>query len=344
MADNTQIVNVIINSISLILMSCLLVMTQAKRQKEKNTAAKLYRWQVVMVFTLSLSGLLLEFLEGHLFFGAFTLAMFLETVLELSIDLSLVIWFLYTFVIIFNSRDYFKRKVIIFIAPLFIDLVLDAVNLFTGILWYFDDELVYHEVALYTVRDIIRYVYLFLSVYHFVKYNRENRRKQFFSVWIYIIPLLAGSVIEWTTKYTAFTLGAAIGTLLLYLMFREEKNYKDGESGFYNNEYLNRLYERTKEGKTDPHTVMRYRIPKGCDPKAFCSELEKCLPDGCDTIRTDERAFLTVFYGNTGGLADIISEDIQLIGEELKTDIELEIFTKNKQELSVDFLKSIVKP
>jgi len=39
-----------------------------------------------------------------------------------------------------------------------------------------------------------------------------------------------------------------------------------------------------------------------------------------------------------------MSEDIQLIGEELKTDIELEIFTKNKQELSVDFLKSIVKP
>lgn len=204
-------------------------------------------------------------------------------------------------------------------------------------------SVIYHETAFYHIRDVIRYVYLIMSVYNFKKFERENGKKQFFSLWIYVIPVLCGSLVEYITGYNAFTLGAAIGTTMLYILFCEKISYKDEKSGFYNIQYLNRLYELARAGKCHPHVVMSYTLPAIYDVKAFCSELTKVLPEGCDTIGTESNAYITVIYGNTRGLVNILSEDIHMIADRLDLDIELEIFTKTKMESPIDFLEKVVK-
>ncbi|MBR1671181.1 MAG: hypothetical protein IJ695_10845 [Butyrivibrio sp.] len=328
--------NVAICLTATLLMLCIMTVSLIKGRKV-NKAGRAFRYLVIAAFVASISGLILEFIEGPVNPGPYLLAVLLEFIFEVCLDLSLVIWFVFSFFSLYDSMDYFRRKYVFYMTPFAVSVLFEIVNLFTGIFWYYDENVVYHEHELYYLWDIVRYFYLFLSITNYSKFQKENGKKDFFSIWIYVVPLLLGTIFEMLTGYVYFNLGIAVGTTLLYILYLTEYYYTDEESGFFNARYLTRIRKQIDEGKREAHIAIRYVLQKGCDSPAFFGELKKVVPKECDTVRTGERSFLTLIYSDARGLKNLLAEDIQMIAEDLNTDVVIETFAKNKDESAADF-------
>ena len=193
------------------------VMTLRKRSDEKKADAA-YLGLVIATLVVCVCGLVLEFIEGPVNPGPVLLAMTIETILDMSINLMLLSWLLYAFFVMYDSIDYLKRRLALYMVPIAILMVLEIVNLFNGMLWYYDENVVYHDTDMYSICDVIRYAYLFISVFQYRNYRKVNGRMQFFTIWPYLLSMLWGTLIELTTEISGFTLGAAIGVTMVFIM------------------------------------------------------------------------------------------------------------------------------
>lgn len=340
MMDTSFMANVAINLTAAVLMLIILVLL-LRREYNEIKAYKSYLCLVLAALVMGLIGVIIEFVEGPENAGPYVLAVLLEFIFEACIDLSLVNWFIYSFFKMYDSTDYLRRRLPIYIVPVALGFLLDFINIFTGIFWYYDSNIVYHETESYVLWGMIRYLYLIMSIYHCIKYNRENDKKQFFSIWLYVVPVAFGTLLEAITGHTFFTLGVAVGTVLLYVLFLKKKRYTDEESGFFNADYLNHLSGQIEKDLRTPYMAIRFALPEGADASAFCSRLGELLPEGCDTIRLDQRTYIIVVYSDARGLKNLLCEDINILSDELNMSVEIETFSKDKDESHAAFMERI---
>ena len=310
-----------------------------RRRTVGSRVDNLYIGLVVTTLVVSVLGVILEILEGPEDPGPYLLNLILMTMLEIDINIMTMMWFLYSFFVMYDSMDYLKRKIRIYVGPVIVMILIDIVNMFTGILWYYDEDMVYHDTNFYSLYSLIRYAYLFMSVYYYQRYKKENTGVRFFTAWTFVVPILWGTFLEWVTTSPGFTLGAAIGITMLYFMAAQEESFTDSESGSYNSHYMNLIHEKIKDGEMDPHDMIRYSLPEDADVFEFLEKLYEILPELCDTIKISDTRYVTVIYGNTRGLVNMLMEDIEIIKEELGMDIKFDHVIKKKQETALEFFE-----
>ena len=336
--DQSRIANVDTNLAALLLMAGVFVLT-LRQKKTGSKADTAFLFIMIGALIMSACGLLVEFVEGSGHPGARVMALLLETLLEMGINLVLLAWMLYVFYTMYDSDDYLKRRIGFYLTPAVIMTVAEIINVFTGFLWYYDENVEYQETVLYDVFDLLRYFYLILIIYTYQNYKKQEGHIRFFSIWPVVIPILWGTLIELVIHVSGFTLGACIGMSMFFIMASEKESFTDEESGFYNLHYLKWLSEKISEGTYDPHLIIRYRLPQSGDMTEFFAQLHQVLPDQCDTIKMDDMNYITVIYGNTRGLVNILSEDIAMIADELHMDIQYTCAVKEKKETPLAFFR-----
>ena len=335
-----KIANIDINLAANILILGVLVAVLRKKHTG-NKADTAYFLMVAATFFISADGLLLELLEGVHHPGAYVLAMIFETLYEVVLNLALLLWFLYTFFVMYDSMDYLKRELMIYFTPVAVLLVLDIVNLFTGIIWYYDSNGVYHDTYFYSLQDIFRYVYLFMSIYQYMCYEKENDGLCFFSIWPFIVPVLWGTFLETVTGCTAFNLGMAIGIAMLYFLSATKSSFIDEGSGFYNRNYLRHLHRRVINREAEPSGILRLDLPAGADIAGFCADYGQMLPEESETVRMGEGSFVTFVYGNARGIINMLLADIDMIAGEHNMKVAACSSSKKKNETPAEFFEKI---
>ncbi|MBQ8945836.1 MAG: hypothetical protein IJ058_03385 [Lachnospiraceae bacterium] len=339
MSINTdKIANIDINFAAVILMLGVLVAVLRKKHTG-NKADTAYLFMVASTLFLATDGLLVAFLRGPYHPGPYVLVMILETLLEVSLNLTMLIWFLYTFFVMYDSMDYLKRKLVLYFAPVVVLLVLDIVNIFTGMLWYYDSNTVYHDTGLYVLQDVFRYAYLFMSTYQYLRYKKETGGMPFFSIWPFIVPMLWGTLLETLTGCTAFHLGISIGVAMLYFISADKSSFIDEVSGFYNVNYLKDLHKRVINREAEPSGILRVELPAASDIAGFCEGFGKVLPEKSETVRTGEDCFVTFLYGNARGIINMLLADIDTIAGEHNMKITAGSSSKEKNETSAEFFE-----
>ena len=336
------IANVDVSMAAVLLILGVLVMTL----RRKTTGSKVYTAYLLLIITVlaaTLSDLYLAFFDNPEDPGPYVLLVIMETILEINVNLMLLAWLLYVFFTMYDSMDYLRRKFLLYIVPILVMVVFDIINVFTGWIWYFDENMVYQETDLYLVLNLIRYAYLFISIYQYQRYKKENGHIQFFTIWPFIVPITWGTLLEVFTPVYGFSFGAAIGITMLFIMSSQKVSFTDEESGFYNIHYLNMLRDKIRAGEneSEPHLVIHYRLATGNDNdmKDFFSQLREILPDFCDTVKIDDTHYITIIYGNTRGLINLLSEDIEMIADSLKLELKYDYAIKEKQETAADFFE-----
>jgi len=339
--DQSIIGDVDVNLAAALLMGGVLIMTLWRSRSGKK-ADTIFLFMVIAAFVEAVAGLVIAFFEGPESPGSLALVVSIETILELSITIQLFFLLLYVFLTIHDNRDYLIRRMKFYMIPFVILIVLSIVNIFTGIIWYYDGNKMYHEMGLYTVYNLIRYLYLILAIYQYARYRKENGQARFFSIWFYLVPILWGTILERVTPISGFILGNAIANVILFIMISQKVGFTDEGSGFFNIRYLKLLSEKIKAGEYEPHLLIRYHLPEKKDLSDFFRMLKEILPDQCDTVKLDDTNCITVIYGDTRGLINMLSEDIRMISEELCLDIEFDYVVKQRDETPVKFFEKNV--
>lgn len=269
-------------------------------------------------------------------------AMAIETLLELTINIFAIQWFVYVIYRMYHSISHFKRNNVRIFIPFLIMMLLDIVNAFTGFLFYFDDDLLLVEQPLYILTDLIRTGYFVASLIALAMHRKHDDRLRFFSLRAFFIPMMFFVLLYYFTPYATAALGMAIGLTLIYAQIVNEQCYQDTTTGFYNGMYLDYLKKRMEENDYTLESAMSFRIPEKelVDSAHLISEQ---FPDECDTVRIKKDTILTLTPVNDRGPLFMLSEDVQMVLAEANVEAIVKYDLRKKNESSVEFLDRFLK-
>ena len=267
----------------------------------------------------------------HEFPGAFTIALGLQTLLELVVNLLIFLWLLYVNYEINHSVDNIKRKFLTYAAPILVIMALDIINIFTGILFYYDEHVMYHTTWLMSVYYVVRYVYFFSCVIQIVVHKSKNRGLKFFDVWSFVVPVLAGGLITNLTPYSVMALGFSIGLCNVYAGIINDLSFMDRQTGFFNRYYLRYLKNDIEREVFAPKSGMIYRLEDPDDMADFSGLLAPVLPKKCEVVRYSEDTVVMLAEISKKGALHMMSEDVEAAVEQYNAD-----HAKRPMELTID--------
>ncbi len=264
-------------------------------------------------------------------------AMLLETGLELLISSLAVMWFIYLDYRLFHSKGHLKRAMLKILFPFLIVLAVDLVNIFTGVLFYFDDELIYHERPLYIVASVIMVGYYIGSLIYLTICKRRDDKMKFFSVGPFFAPMVLYVLIYYFTPFATVTLGITVGLALLYAEIINEQCYQDSDTGFFNRLYLSYLRELMEKQAYDLESAVLIRVPEE-EVQTAAGLITKQLPDDCDTIRIGKDTVLTLAHVQDRAPLHMLAEDVEMSLEEAEISVKVDYDLKKKKESCTEFL------
>ncbi len=329
-----MIVNVDINLASLLLMLGVFIMC-IRTKGFKDLRGMIYINIVVLIIVYNIASMWQYYIYDTR--GSHALMMFTNLIIEVSLNFVVYFFLLFVMYEIFKSRDYVKRKLVKYTIPVSLLVLANVISLFTGFLWDFDENLMYIEKNVYLIYMMIEYFYLIYAIIQYVRFKSQEKSSARFRIWLYLIPMVIGSVVEATTGYTAFTLGSAIAFTALYMVMAKEMSFRDYESGFYNPIFLSHLYSLVDNGTYNLSSIITYELADESQLSKFCEVLKTVLPEGTDTIRTDLNRFITVSESADRGYVFMLTEDVEMVAEEAGIEVQLDSLVKKKKEEPADF-------
>ncbi len=265
-----------------------------------------------------------------------------ETIIEISVTVFSLIWFVYVDYRMFHSPDHLKRNLKVINIPMILVVLLNVVNLFTGIMFSYDDNMVYSETPLYFVCDMARLLY-FLGSFVFLEWQkRKDKRLKFFSIKSFIIPLMIYVLMIYFVPYATAPLGLAIGLALTYVQNINYMCYQDAETGFYNRLYLENLKKDVEKGVYDANGALVFELGDG-DRTLMAELITPQLPMESDTIRLGKDRIVTLAAVKDRSALKMLGDDVEMSFEEKGLSVSVNSITRKKKESPVEFLDRILE-
>ncbi len=319
---------------SLLLMLGVFVMSIRTTRRE-DTKSMIYITMVILIIIQAAAGMIQGF-TGE-FHGPKILMILMDLVLELALDLQILFILLYVMYEIFENKDYIMRRIKIYAIPLYILVAATFVNLFTGWIWYYDEDLNYHENDIYYVYVLLRYFYVLVAVILYLRYHKQKKNTNRFRIWFFALPMVIGCLVEIFSGYLVFMLGVAISYAVLYMIHATDKSYIDQETGLYSPYFLTQLYGFVEGGAYRLSSVLTFDISDEHDARAFSDIIRMVLPDECDTIRTRPGRFITVSESSDAGYLFMTIEDVEMLTKEAGIKVKIDTAVRRIKEPPEDF-------
>ena len=322
---------------------CIGVSALALRLKMHDAMEKrIFLSLMAVIALMAVFYMLCEFVEVDEYGVSATGAKVVETILEIILNLFALIWMIYVDYRVFHSRLHLRRNRLLFLIPFFVVSGFFVIDIFTGILSYYDENLVFHENVLYTILDACRYSVFLISFIWLAVQKKKDEKTRFFSVLPMLIPILIYSLFYYFTPYPTPALGFAIGMMLMYAQLINELTFQDAGTGFYNRLYLDYLRELIQKGDYELNGIISFKLPEG-ELERNASVMTRQLPKACDPIRTGKDTVVTLAHiKNKGGL-HLAAEDVEmaLAQQDIKVAVKYEL--RKKKESGAEFLKRFLE-
>ena len=170
------------------------------------------------------------------------------------------------------------------------DLILLAVNLFTGIAFDIGaDNTIEPKWPFFVMVGLNLLVFL-ASMVMVWRYDRKTTKVRFLRITPMVVSVVAFLLPQYFTPFKLGIVGFVIGATLLYFSMIGEIRYVDGESGLFNQSYLAYLFDLAIAGKYEARCALTMEADG--DLPAALEILRDLLHSEGDVIRVEDRKFL----------------------------------------------------
>ena len=148
-------------------------------------------------------------------------------------------WCLYADVKLYKSRARIKNKYKYIGIPAFLLALGAIVNIFVPLVFYIDENNIYHRLPISYVYYIVDAFDLAYSVYIFKNYENKYGKIRFFPIYLMLGPIVVGCTLQ--SLYYGVSLiwvSLAVGLAALYMAEQNEFSYIDPLTGLFNRAYL----------------------------------------------------------------------------------------------------------
>lgn len=150
-----------------------------------------------------------------------------------------MMWSLYADFLIYRDQDRLRKIIIPFSVPAFINLVLSVTSLYNGMLFYIDENNVYHRGKLFLVMAIITYLYLSFTLVCIILKQHKIKKRNFIPILVFVFPPFIGGVFQ--TLFYGLSLiwvCTTISILIVFINIQNDQLYTDYLTGLYNRRNL----------------------------------------------------------------------------------------------------------
>ncbi len=320
------------------------VMALASRlQMRDEYEKKIYMSLLALTIGMAVFYILMALRDDGVLPCSHMVAILIETIQELMINVLAVQWFIYVDYRLFHSPGHLKRKLVWITGPMSVSCVMLIVNMFTGFLFYFDENLVYHETIIYHIMDMIRLGYFIGSIFSSTAEKKQDDGNiRFFTVRPFFVSIFFFVFIYYVTPYPTVALGMAVGFSVIYVDVVNEYRYLDKKTGFYNRRYFYYMRDLIRDNEYELNSAMMFKISQE-DILRTALIVDAQLPDGCDTIRYDEDTLLILAHVKDRSPLQMVSMDVEDSLEAAMVPVEITYDLKKKKETGYEFLERFLK-
>ena len=246
----------------------------------------------------------LSFPHSHVF------SMISKTLLNLIILQLFYLWFKYL-----NYKLYGKLKKHSLIYSCYscittVTFVLYFINLFTGIVFTYTNDHVFHPTLLYYILRLVIFLIFQSSILIVKIYDAKVGKVRFFHVRPVVLSIMIGTLIHFHTSYDPEMMGYAVGFTLLYFSMASELRFLDEASGFYNRAYLSHVLSMALMKKCNYRSALLFEM--NGNTAASIDILKKEPINAEDVIRLEENKFLLYSVKDSRSIMMLLSSSVEV--------------------------------
>ncbi|MBR5421419.1 MAG: hypothetical protein IK115_09755 [Lachnospiraceae bacterium] len=326
----------ILDGAAILLMLCLLLFSGHLR-RHKRMEGKLFFFICVLTILFAVVNAGSHAMHFRDYDTWIVAAKICRTLSDIAPMLILFQWMVFVDYTLYKSRDNLLRRYKFAFVLILLCIVMLIVNLFTGIAYEFDEELFTHAHVPFYVMLIIEYLFLLLSFFVIIQYRVRNKGQNFFMIFPFAIPVLAGVALnDIHPELGTFGIGTAVGLVMMYIFMYRGIALVDEDTGFYKADLLE-LLKKVPANSEIGGTGIVFTC-ENADEK-----IQKILADNkpADSImvQLNEKDYLLLAAGQRESAIKILIECVTEEAEEAGLKISSRYERQKKGESSEEFLK-----
>lgn len=153
-------------------------------------------------------------------------------------------WCMFTEFKLYQSRARIRKRYKYVVIPGDIMVLLTIVNMFYPIIFYIDENNVYHRLPFSYMFYVVEAGYMIYSLIQINLYEKRYGKVRFFPVYLMMGPIIMGCLLQvFFYGVSLLWVSFALGITSLYMAMQNEFSYLDTLTGLYNRAYLDYLFE-----------------------------------------------------------------------------------------------------
>ena len=169
---------------------------------------------------------------------------------ESTCTLLTLLWMIFVDYCVYKSPDHIKKRYMPYYILAGVGILFSAVSIFSMIRSYLNMPLPMVVIMLldtFIVMPVIQLIFV-ITAYRIVAGHRKERRPPLFlRLSAFIVPVVIGCVLGVLVHSSLRSLGFAIGLLLTLRIQGNRSRYIDPDTGFYNKDFLQLMYEHLEK-------------------------------------------------------------------------------------------------
>ncbi len=162
-----------------------------------------------------------------------------------------LLWMLFVDYCVYKSPGHIKKRYPSYYVIAGIGILFSAVSSFITIKSLSDDPALWAIVIMiidtFVVLPVIQLIFMITAYRIAAGYRKERRPPLFLRLSVFIVPVVTGCVLGAMIHASLRSLGFAIGLLLTLRIQRNRSRYIDSDTGFYNTDFLQLMYEHLEK-------------------------------------------------------------------------------------------------
>ena len=166
-------------------------------------------------------------------------------------------WCLYEDLKLYKSMARVKKIYTYACIPAIVMVLISLVNMFVPIIFYLDENNLYHRLPFNYVYYIVDIGYVIFSMWILKTYEHRYGKPRFFPLFIMISPIFLGCALQ--VLFYGISLiwvSMAVGLTAIYMSIQNEFSYQDKLTGLYNRAYLDYMLESSTRDKNTLGGIM----------------------------------------------------------------------------------------
>lgn len=216
----------------------MIISTQYLREKYL-FQQRLFMWLVLSVMVMLPLDSMLWALDGIP--GQFArMTDIIYTMIYFSISpMPWVIWSMYVHFQIHGNEKKAINAFRVLMIPVYIDAILIILSLYTPLIFYYDNQNIYHRGVLFFTRPLVWTFYLLYTYYELIRYRKKIEPKAIYPLLFFMIPTMIGGLLQFFIYGISFLWPCMVISIQILFMSKQRGQlYTDHLTGINNRRML----------------------------------------------------------------------------------------------------------